>query len=137
MIEGGRRTCFLFESLHSVRIVGKVCGKNFDRHFTIKPGVASAINFARVTCADLGNDRVMCERRIGGDGFAQYVCLKSREHNAITCSDQSRLFDDGIHSGAGKLTGVANLNLVVASERLENLGVASKFALRKSCHYTS
>ena len=73
MVERRRGTCFLLESLESIRISCIDLRKDLNRDFTIKSCVASAVDFAHATGANLGDKRVMYERRFGGNGFAQGV----------------------------------------------------------------
>ncbi len=46
--------------------------KNFDRHIAIQFLIARAIDLAHATGADLGDDRIVCERCVGGNGFAHF-----------------------------------------------------------------
>ncbi len=68
-------------------------------------------------------------RCIGGLGRAiveedvLYDRLGSGERHAVTCSHRSRRFDHGVHARAGELTGSADLNPVMSSERSEDVGV--------------
>ena len=51
------------------------------------------------------------------------IHLAAGEGHTVTYSHRSRRFDDGVHARAGEQTGTADLNPVVASERLEYPGV--------------
>jgi hypothetical protein len=70
MIEGGSGPGFLLESIQPVRVSSKVSWQNFDRNVTVKSPVARAPHLAHAAFTDLGDNRVLSDRSVGGNCFA-------------------------------------------------------------------
>ena len=52
-----------------------------------------------------------------------YDRLSSGEPYAVTCTHRSRPFDHSVHARTGELTGRADFNIIVPTERREDVGV--------------
>ena len=63
--------------------------------------------------------------------------LSSGERHAVTYPDGSRGFDHGVYACAGGLTGCADSNSVVPTERPEDIDVFGKFVLGECRHHAA
>jgi hypothetical protein len=73
VIERCRGRRLLFEAAHSILVSGHFRGENLQRHFAMEPRVFRQINFTHAAFADLGDDAVMSDDRVGGYTFAQIL----------------------------------------------------------------
>src|SRR5437660_9779744 len=70
MIERTGRLCFLLKAIQPISILGKRSWQNLDRYIAPEHGIARAIDLTHSAFADLGDDRVLSDRCVGGNGFA-------------------------------------------------------------------
>ena len=70
MIQRACGLSFLLKAIQPIGILGKRCRQNFDRHVAAELRIARAIDFAHATFADLGDNCVLSDRCVGGNGFA-------------------------------------------------------------------
>src|SRR4051812_10718806 len=70
MIERARSLSFLLESREAIFIGRKPCGQKLDGYVAAEFRIAGAPNFAHPAFTDLGDNRVLSNRRVGGNCFA-------------------------------------------------------------------
>jgi hypothetical protein len=75
MIERRRGRGLLFEAAHSVLVSSHFRRKNLQRHFAMEPRILSQIDLTHSACADLGDDPVWSNDRVGGYVIPQIVSL--------------------------------------------------------------
>src|SRR5262245_2957328 len=74
MIESTRRLRFLFKSGETISVSGKRSWQNFDGDIAAKFRIAGAPNFTHATFANLRDDGVLSDDRVGGNVYAQVLC---------------------------------------------------------------
>ena len=75
MIERAGGLRLLFEAKQTILVAGKCRGQNFDRDFATEFRIARAPHFAHAAFVDLGDNRVLSNRRVGGYWFAHLLML--------------------------------------------------------------
>ncbi len=61
---------FLFEAIKPISVFRKGDRQDFDRDIATKLRIARAPDFAHPSFADLGDNGVLSDRCVGGNGFA-------------------------------------------------------------------
>ena len=75
VVECGRGRRLLLEAAHPILVSGHVRRENLQRHFAMEPRIFRQINLTHPAGADLGDDAVVSNDRVGGYVVAQIVSL--------------------------------------------------------------
>jgi hypothetical protein len=84
MIQRGENLCFAFEAHQSFFVLGYVRAKDLDSNFTNQLFISRSAALTHSAWANLADNGVVRERRVGGNCFAQALMLTKDRWKSTT-----------------------------------------------------